>query len=335
MKSLDYYWYESSPVNWLLLPLSAFYRLVIGIRRLLYKFKIKKSISVDVPVIVIGNIVAGGSGKTPLLISLCEYARKKGFVPGVVSRGYGGNFTGLKQVTNTDDAILVGDEPLMIHQKIDVPVVVGSDRVAAINLLLKENSCDVVFSDDGLQHYRMSRDFEIAVVDASRQFGNGFCLPAGPLREPISRLSEVDLIIYNATGVSSTEPYFYSLQFSNAEPLNGGESKLLSSFEQKTVHAMAGIGNPTRFFNQLREKGIAVIEHAFSDHHQYILDDFVGWQKDCIIMTEKDAIKCSGLPLPDAWVVNANAHMSPALEVQLDNLLLPVMSRQMSHEKKS
>ena len=335
MKPLEYYWYESSPVVWLLLPLSALYRLLTSIRRQLYKCKIKKSISADVPVVVVGNIVAGGSGKTPLLISLCEYARKKGFTPGVVSRGYGGSFTGLKQVASTDNAASVGDESLMIHQKTNVPVVVGSDRVAAIRFLLETSSCNVVFSDDGMQHYRMNRDFEIAVVDASRQFGNGFSLPAGPLREPVSRLSEVDLIVYNTTGSDSAEQISYSLQFSNVKSLTGDEEQPLSSFQQKTVHVAAGIGNPLKFFNQLREKGLKVVEHAFSDHHQYKLADFSGWQKECIIMTEKDAIKCRDLSLSDAWVVNASVHMTSALENQLDKLLLPVMSRQMSHEKKS
>jgi len=238
-------------------------------------------------------------------------------------------------VASTDDAALVGDEPLMIHQKANVPVVVGSDRVAAIHFLLEKNSCNVVFSDDGMQHYRMGRDFEIAVVDASRQFGNGFSLPAGPLREPVSRLSEVDLVVYNTTGSSSAEQLSYSLQFSHVTLLTGDEDELLSSFQQKTVHAVAGIGNPLRFFDQLREKGLKIVEHAFSDHHQYKLADFSGWQKDCIIMTEKDAIKCTGLPLPDAWTVNTSVHMTSALEEQLDRLLLPVMSQQISHEKKS
>ncbi len=335
MKSLEHYWYESSPIVWLLLPLSALYCLIVGIRRQLYKLKIKSSFSVDVPVIIIGNIVAGGSGKTPLLISLCEYARNNGLSPGVVSRGYGGSFSGLKQLDSSDKPALVGDEPLMIHQKAKVPVVVGSDRVAAIKHLLENNQCNVIFSDDGLQHYRMKRDFEIAVVDASRRFGNGFCLPAGPLREPVSRLKDVDMVVYNATGSLETEPHSYSLQFSMVLPLEGGEARSLSDFENKVVHAVAGIGHPMRFFKQLREMGVNVVEHAFSDHHQYKENDFSGWQSDCIIMTEKDAIKCSDLLLADAWVVNTNAQLSPALKVQLDAMLLPVMKQLKSNEKET
>ncbi|PCJ85145.1 MAG: tetraacyldisaccharide 4'-kinase [Thiotrichaceae bacterium] len=335
MKSLEQYWYESSPVIWLLLPLSALYCLLVGIRRQLYKLKIKQSFSVDVPVIVIGNIVAGGSGKTPLLISLCDYARNNGLVPGVVSRGYGGSFTGLKQVDINDKAALVGDEPLMIHQKTKVPVVVGSDRVAAINHLLEHNQCNVIFSDDGLQHYRMKRDFEIAVIDSSRRFGNGFCLPAGPLREPESRLNDVDMVVYNTTGSLEAEQHSYSLQFSMVSPLKGGEARALSLFENKSVHAVAGIGHPQRFFKQLREMGVSVVEHAFSDHHQYQADDFAGWQSDCIIMTEKDAIKCSDLLLADAWVVNTSVQLSSALKAQFDVILLPVMSQLKSDEKET
>ncbi|VAW52706.1 Tetraacyldisaccharide 4'-kinase [hydrothermal vent metagenome] len=335
MKSLEHYWYESSPLVWLLLPISALYCLIIGIRRQLYKLKIKPSFSVDVPVIIIGNIVAGGSGKTPLLISLCEYARNNGLTPGVVSRGYGGSFSGLKQVAASDKASLVGDEPLMIYQKANVPVVVGLDRVAAINFLLEHNQCNVIFSDDGLQHYRMKRNFEIAVVDSSRRFGNGFCLPAGPLREPVSRLKDVDMVVYNATGSLDAEQCSYSLQFSTALPLKGGEVRLLSVFENKTVHAVAGIGHPMRFFKQLRAMGVSVVEHAFSDHHQYQADDFAGWQSDCIIMTEKDAIKCSDLLLPDAWVVNTSVQLSSALKVQLDAMLLPVMSQSTIYEKET
>jgi len=327
MKSLEQYWYDSSPIIWLLLPLSALYCAITGIRRQLYKLKIKQSFSANVPVIIIGNIVAGGSGKTPLLISLCEYARDNGLAPGVVSRGYGGSFTGLKQVDTNDKAAVVGDEPLMIHQKASVPVVVGSDRVAAINHLLEYNQCNVIFSDDGLQHYRMKRDFEIAVIDSSRGFGNGFCLPAGPLREPVSRLKQVDMVVYNETGSRGSERLSYSLQFSMVSPLTGGEARPLSSFENKTVHAVAGIGHPMRFFNQLREMGVSIVEHAFSDHHQFQLDDFAGWQSDCIIMTEKDAIKCADLLLADAWVVNSSVQLSAALKQQLDALLLPVMNQ--------
>lgn len=332
MKSLEHYWYESNVpailVVGLLLPLSGLYCLITGVRRKLYQLNIKKSFAAQVPVVVIGNIVVGGSGKTPLLISLCEYVSKKGFKPGVVSRGYGGSVTGLKQVSNDDMAEQVGDEPLMIFQRTNVPVVVGADRVSAINYLTTNNQCDIVFSDDGLQHYRMRRDFEIAVIDADRKFGNGFCLPAGPLRERVSRLKEVDLVVYNGSNTTVSDDYSYKLRIISLKQLNGEKDRALSSFaKNKTVHAVAGIGHPARFFNQLTKSGVSIIEHTFQDHHKYQQDDFSGWHTDCIIMTEKDAVKCRQLTLPDAWVVIVNAELSATLEAQLDAKLLPLLNQ--------
>ncbi len=332
MKSLEHYWYESSVpailIAYLLLPLSGLYCLITIVRRKLYQLNIKKSFSAQVPVVVVGNIVVGGSGKTPLLISLCEYVSRKGFRPGVVSRGYGGSVTGLKQVVSDDLAEQVGDEPLMIFQRTNVPVVVGADRVSAINYLLTNNQCDIVFSDDGLQHYRMRRDFEIAVIDAERKFGNGFCLPAGPLRERISRLKEVDLVVYNGSNINTPDDYSYKLQIIGLKQLNGEKDRQLSAFAKKrTVHAVAGIGHPVRFFNQLTKSGLNIIEHAFQDHHKYQQDDFSGWHTDCIIMTEKDAVKCRHLSLPDAWIVIVNAELSATLEAQLDSRLLALLNQ--------
>lgn len=327
MKSLEHYWYQPGFLVWLLLPLSWLFCAVAVTRRKLYQLNVKKSYSADAPVVVIGNIVAGGSGKTPLLISICEYIKQQGFKPGVVSRGYGGTVTGLKQLHDDDQAELVGDEPMMIYQRTRVPVVVGPDRAAAVNYLLDNNKCDIVLSDDGLQHYRMRRDIEIAVVDTNRRFGNGFCLPAGPLREPVSRLAEVDLVVYNGTSTGGAENCCYTLEIVELYRLGSGESSSLASFTGKSVHAVAGIGNPERFFTQLRDNDIDVVEHAFSDHHRYQQDDFSGWDDGCIIMTEKDAVKCSSLSLPDAWVVRVEAQMTDMLESQLSSKLLPLLKR--------
>ena len=328
MKSLAHYWYQSTPVAnlyaWSLLPLSWLYCLIATARRKVYQLKLKKSFAADVPVVVIGNIVVGGSGKTPLLISLCEFIKEKGFKPGVVSRGYGGKVAGVKQVQQNDSAELVGDEPLMIYQNTNVPVVVGADRVAAIDYLLKNNQCDIVLSDDGLQHYRMQRDIEIAVVDAGRGFGNGFCLPAGPLRERPARLDEVDIVVYNGT-VDDAALCTYALETLSVCPMHSDDCVALSDFSGKKVHAVAGIGHPPRFFTQLREAGIEVIEHAFSDHHAYSQADFSDWQNDIILMTEKDAVKCRQLLLPDAWVVNVSAVFSATLASQLDAKILPLL----------
>ncbi len=331
MKSLAHYWYRSGFVAnlfvWPLLPLSWLYCVITVIRRKAYQLKFRKSYTASMPVIVIGNIVAGGSGKTPLLIAICEFIKGKGFKPGVVSRGYGGAVSGIKQVEKKDSAELVGDEPLMIYQRTGVPVVVGADRVAAVNYLLQNNQCDIVLSDDGLQHYRMCRDIEIAVVDASREFGNGFCLPAGPLREQVSRLSDIDIVVYNGVkeGVDNCS---YTLNIINVCRLNAQQCVSLSTFKDKKVHAVAGIGHPPRFFAQLRDSGVDIIEHAFSDHHVYNEADFAQWHTDCIIMTEKDAVKCRHLLLPDAWVVSVAADLSGLLESQLHEKILPLLNRQ-------
>ena len=327
MKSLQYYWYQSSIFLWLLLPVSWLYCLIIFVRRKLYQLNIKRSYDCEIPVIVIGNISVGGTGKTPLLISLCDYLKEKGFSPGVVSRGYGGEFSGIKQVSDADTAKSVGDEPLMIYKKTSVPVVVGTDRVAAVRYLVSNNQCDVVLSDDGLQHYRMRRSFEIAVVDSVRRFGNGFCLPAGPLRERRSRLNDVNMLIYNGdTGIKSDE-YSYQLEITGLQRLSGTEKKELSSFAGRSVHAVAGIGNPSRFFKQLQDNDITVIEHPYPDHYSYCQDDFADWGDECIIMTEKDAVKCRQLALNDAWVLSVTAVFSSELESSLSSKLLPILNK--------
>lgn len=309
-----------------MLPLSWLYCAIAIVRRKSYQLGLKKSYAASAPLVVVGNIVVGGSGKTPLLIALCEFIKEKGFKPGVVSRGFGGTVAGIKQVLLDDAPALVGDEPLMIFQRTDVPVVVGADRVAAVNYLLENNQCDIVLSDDGLQHYRMRRDFEIAVVDSSRGLGNGFCLPAGPLRERVSRLDEVDMVVYNCVD-GSAETCSYTLKIIDVCQLNGEQRVSLSAFAGKKIHAVAGIGHPPRFFARLREAGIELIEHAFSDHHTYTQADFSGWQDDCILMTEKDAVKCHQLSLPDTWWVSVSAIFSETLESQLASKILPLLNQ--------
>ena len=330
MRSLEHYWYQANYFVFLLLPLSWLFCAVSIIRRKVYQLNLKKSYSSAAPVVVIGNIVAGGSGKTPLLLAICELIKENGYRPGVVSRGYGGNFSGIRQVSENDTAELVGDEPLMLQQRTEVPVVVGVDRVAAVKYLLENNACDIVLSDDGLQHYRMRRDMEIAVVDAKRRFGNEYCLPAGPLREPISRLDDVDLVVYNVANAAAIEACSYSLRFTQLYQLGTGEIRALSSFAGKMVHAVAGIGDPVRYFTQLREHDIDIVEHAFSDHHNYSQDDFSGWHDGCIIMTEKDAVKCRALSLPDAWVFRVDAELAESLKSQLDSKILPLLQQQKS-----
>lgn len=265
------------------------------------------------PLVVVGNISVGGTGKTPLLIALCDLLKKQGVKPGIVSRGYGGNFTGQRLVDSSDTPVSVGDEPFLIAQQTHCPVAVGKDRVAAAELLLKQHTCDVILSDDGLQHYRMQRDLEIAVVDVKRQSGNGFCLPAGPLREPVSRLKSVGIVVHH--GKTTYDNNFF-LEFSDAANLTTGETRPVTSFKNATVHAVAGIGDPERFFEQLELAGLNLIKHAFPDHYAYNKNDLdfnKGSIRKEVLMTEKDAVKCKAFAADNYWVIPVTAKLSDHL----------------------
>lgn len=261
-------------------------------------------------VVVVGNITVGGSGKTPLVIRLCRILRDAGLAPGVVSRGYGGQERGLRLVSPASDPGVVGDEPLLIAQRSGVPVIVSPDRCAAARALLKKG-LRVIVSDDGLQHYRLPRKLEICVIDGSRGLGNGRLLPAGPLRESIRRLQGIDHIVING----DTDPLppdlavtHMSLAGGLLRPLNGGQNWRLSQFGGCRVNAVAGIGNPGRFFDLLRHARIKVIEHAFPDHHLFQRSDFESMSSDLpILMTEKDAVKCRHLGLENAWFLSVEA----------------------------
>ena len=326
MKRLDHYWYSQNPVAWLLLPLSWLFCAVSILRRLIYVNGLLPAYGMPVPVIIVGNISVGGTGKTPLLIAVCEFLTRQGLKPGVVSRGYGATASGEYSVEVNDDAATCGDEPVLIRQRTGCPVIIGSDRVAAAKKLLAENDCDVILSDDGMQHYRLKRDIEIAVVDTLRKFGNGFCLPAGPLREPVSRLGKVDMLVYHG---GSDDSYHFSLEFGEAVNLLTGEKRTLEGFTTGTVHAVAGIGHPERFFNQLRASGVEVVEHAFPDHHAYTGDDIDYADNLPVLMTEKDAVKCkrlqddtkSGATMENIWAVPVSAKLSDPLGFGLIDLI--------------
>ena len=318
MKRLDHYWYSQNPVAWLLLPLSWLFCVVAILRRQLYRIGILRQHSLPVPVIVIGNISVGGTGKTPLIIALSQLLARQGFKAGVISRGYGSNISGVHKVSANDDAAVCGDEPLLIKIRTGLPVVIGSDRVAAAEYLLDHYDCDVLLSDDGMQHYRMQRDVEIAVVDSTRMHGNGFCIPAGPLREPVSRLQQVDMVVFHG---DDTEAYHFILKIDQCKDLVSGIEKPLTAFEGIKVHAVAGIGHPQRFFSQLKARGIEIIEHPFPDHHIYSATDFEFDDGLAVLMTEKDAVKCVGLELENAWSVRANASLSSKLKEDIISLV--------------
>jgi tetraacyldisaccharide 4'-kinase len=313
MKRLDSFWYSQNPLVWLLLPLSWLYCTLSWVRRHLYAGGMIASTRVLAPLVIVGNISVGGTGKTPLLIALCELLKRRGLSVGVVSRGYGAENAGVHVLADDDNPRACGDEPLLIRQRTGCPVVIGRDRVAAARRLLEIATCDVILSDDGLQHYRLQRDVEIAVVDAERGFGNGRCLPAGPLREPVSRLQQVDMVVWHRRGLVDDTDIGFCLEFGDVVNLTTHEARSLANFRGQRVHAVAGIGYPPRFFRQLRDAGLDVTEHAFADHHRYREQD-LGFDDDLpVLMTEKDAVKCRGMQLPGLWKVPVNAKLSKAL----------------------
>lgn len=318
MKSPDQYWYSKNLFAWLLLPLSWLFCAVAMLRRGLYSGRVLPSAAIGAPVIIVGNISVGGTGKTPLLIGLCEHLTASGYRPGVISRGYGANISGEHFVSADDDAQNCGDEPVLIAQRTGRPVVVGRNRVAAAEKLLAESDCNVILSDDGLQHYRLRRDIEIAVVDAEREFGNGFCLPAGPLREPVSRLDSVDMVVYNG---SVRGDYHFMLEPGKAVNLKTAEQRPLASFAAGGVHAVAGIGHPDRFFRQMSKLGLKVETHAFPDHHDYSAGDVSFEGKAPVLMTEKDAVKISKLLSDRQLGDNSDRYWSVPVEARLSQRL--------------
>jgi tetraacyldisaccharide 4'-kinase len=283
-----------------------------------------------VPVVVVGNIAVGGTGKTPFVIWLVERLREWGWRPGVVSRGYGGRAREWPQrVLPGSDPALVGDEPVLVARRAGCPVVVGPDRVAAARALLDGGAVDVVVSDDGLQHYRLWRDLEIAVVDATRGLGNGRLIPAGPLREPPSRLGEVALVVANGPGWTAPAGRQVTMRLAawQAEALDGSGPRLLSDFAGQTVHAVAGIGNPARFFAMLSQQGIGLVVHPFPDHHAFARADLEFGDGLPVLMTEKDAVKCRAFGAPNQWVVPVEARLEPDAVALVQELTQPLRNR--------
>jgi len=296
------YWNKKGVLARCLLPISLVFGALGSTRRLAFSRSWKPSYHAGVTTVVVGNINVGGSGKSPLIISLVKLLRRQGLTVGIISRGYGGAEIGKPQwVQPFSSPMAVGDEAVMLARRCECPVVVCVDRVAAAKLLLERQKVDVLLSDDGLQHYALRRDIEIAVVDARRELGNGWLMPAGPLREPAWRLQTVDFVVRNG------EASGFVLEPTGLQSLHSAQRVELAAFRDKRVHAVAGIGNPARFFDSLRAKGIQVVEHAFSDHHKFTAEDLAFAMDLPILMTEKDAVKCAGLVLKDAWYVPVEA----------------------------
>jgi tetraacyldisaccharide 4'-kinase len=321
MKRLDYYWYNKSFVTLLLTPLSWLFCTIAILRRQAYRLGLLKVHRMPVPVVIVGNISVGGTGKTPLVTWLVELLRAQGWTPGIVSRGYGGGATHWPQQVRSDsDPRMVGDEAVLLARRCRCPMAVGPDRVEAVRALLAHKNCDIIISDDGMQHYALGRDVEIAVVDGVRRFGNGLCLPAGPLREPQSRLAKVDLVVSN--GLPAPREYRMSLMpgplYNLAHP---NTRRGLDTLAGKQVHAVAGIGNPERFFKQLEEHGLQVITHPFADHHAFQREDLSFDDELPVLMTEKDAVKCEDYADQRFWCVPVEAQLDERFESLLLRLI--------------
>lgn len=306
-------WARFTPWQILLLPISALFFLAVITRRLLYRLGFLQSHRLPVPVVVVGNITVGGTGKTPLVLWLADFLRKHGYRPGIVSRGYGSRAYAPQSVTSSSDPLLVGDEPVLLAQRAQCPVWVGRQRVDVARALLSARpDCDVLISDDGLQHYALQRDVEIVVMDGTRRFGNGWLLPAGPLREPTTRLKSVDAVVVNGGSVATGE---YSMQLVGNcfRQLKQAVIASPADFSGKLLHAVAGIGHPSRFFSQLNALGLKVTEHPFPDHHAYQPHELQFEDAGEILMTEKDAVKCAAFAPDNAWALVVDAEADAAL----------------------
>lgn len=313
-------WYERNVLTQLLRPLSWIFIAVVSLRRFLYQYRIKKSTRLPVPVIIVGNITVGGTGKTPLVIWIANYLKMAGYKPGIISRGYAGKARSWPQQVRPDaDPVMVGDEAVLIARHTACPMAVGPDRVAASQALLRYADIDVIISDDGLQHYALNRSIEIAVIDGIRRFGNGFCLPAGPLRELRSRLDTVDCRVTN--GVAAQGEISMKYQAETAINLISGEQRKISEFKDQPVNVIAGIGNPDRFFNFIRASGIRANTRAFSDHHHFYPDDISFPEQEVVFMTEKDAVKCQRFARDNWWYIPVEAAMPDDFGVYLIHLL--------------
>lgn len=313
MRGIERHWYRNTFLSRLLAPLGWLYCLIAALRRALYRRHILRSTHPGAPVIIVGNLTVGGSGKTPLVIWLVRFLKDHGRKPGIVTRGYGGSAAEWPQaVTPESDPDAVGDEPVLLAREAGCPVVADPDRARGARRLVQMLGCDIVVSDDGLQHYRLARDLEIAVIDGARRFGNGRCLPAGPLREPLSRLSAVDARVT----LGAPQPGEWGMAFATGtfHRLEAPETTAEADrFRGQPVHAVAGIGHPRRFFEHLRGLGLQVIEHPFPDHHRFRAEELQFRDGGEILMTQKDAVKCERLAGVTGWYLAVATQPDPAL----------------------
>lgn len=316
-------WYAGHPALALLRPLEWLYRAVVQRKRARFLAGEGEIYRAPVPVLVVGNITVGGTGKTPLILWLIEHCRSRGLRVGVVSRGYGAQPPSLPWRVRADDsASVAGDEPLLIVQRSGVPLMIDPDRGRAVAALLLAEPLDLILSDDGLQHYRLARDLELVLIDAARGLGNRRCLPAGPLREPLERLHSVDALLHNGASEDPQGGYGFNLQPRALINLRSGEIRPLDHFPPgQALHAVAGIGNPQRFFNTLEGLHWRPVRHAFADHAPYSAELLDFSPALPLVMTEKDAVKCRAFAAPDWWYLAVDGQPSPAFVAWLDGQL--------------
>jgi tetraacyldisaccharide 4'-kinase len=331
---IEHQWYGKTTWLWILVPFSMLFRLLSHWRK---KFLQSNAYHAKCPVIVVGNIVVGGTGKTPVLIALVAALKEAGFNPAVVARGYGratSKRAAPLQVPHDGDAKTYGDEPILIAKNSHCPVWVAEDRAAAVQMAERHGS-DVILSDDGLQHYRMGRSFELVVQDGQRAYGNGWCLPVGPLREAPIRLSSVDYVLIN-TGALKLAEDIRDLSDDSSEATDDrctmalhpsgwvnvktGHCNAIASQPWRSqtgnaqrVHAIAGIGNPLRFFDTLEQLNVRCECHSFPDHHPFSLNDFAIFNGQPVVMTAKDAVKCRAFAQPNWWYLSVQAVLPPSL----------------------
>jgi tetraacyldisaccharide 4'-kinase len=319
-------WYDPAPPPLSLRLLAHLYGAALVARRALYACRLLRARRVGVPVVVVGNVTVGGTGKSPLTAWIASRLRERGHHPGIASRGYGRSGAGLRLVSSTDTAAEVGDEPLMLHRETGVPVCVAARRADAAERLVTAG-CDFVICDDGLQHLALARDLELAVLDGARGLGNGWLLPAGPLREPAGRLSEVAAVVVNGAravqqGPAVARELHMSLAAGPLRAVAGEAGQPLEWLRGRAVHAVTGIGNPERFFGLLRTLGAEVREHAFGDHHRFVAGD-IHWPDALpVIMTAKDAVKCLSLAGARHWYLPVAAMFPRAEEDWLTERIL-------------
>ncbi len=317
MSKIEQSWYKPfSLITLLLLPLSAIFGCVALVRKYCYEVGVFKPFVSNTPVIVVGNISVGGNGKTPFVLWLHDYLTAQGLSVGLISRGYGGQAAHYPLLVTANTTTLeAGDEPVLLFNRLRCPLVVGPNRQQNIEMLNHQFQLDVIISDDGMQHYKMARSIECCIVDSERKFGNGFLMPAGPLRETVSRLNSVDLVIENG----SEHEFSYRLQPSIIKRV-ADNTEIKTTI--KTAHAVSAIGNPQRFEASLKAQGIALLStHHFRDHYAYTANDFAQFGEDCILMTEKDAVKCRDFAKPNWYYLPVDAQPTAAV-INTLNLLL-------------